>query len=319
MLDSETINKFLAPEHGVVSDVVITNKTYTLTRAGEYELIKGKNLEEFTRQDFIDMFNHYKWTLYGSTVRVNKAILVSYLEWQVAYNGLRFFDEANGLNALKSVNKSDLDAGEMLSLYYFASEEDFINCINGLFNGDEFIRAKVAVILYWAGLNQKQAALVRKDEISEQLHYLGRPLIKIMQEHAIQDSLLYTDTRGVNRTYYLSNSDYLLRASDALASTGKGSVNTPLAKPMLDKFIVTANRVAKEAGSPKRFKQSALSQNGLYCRIFEYEKSCGAFASNATTEYSLPILKTLGMEVSSSVARTIFNKYLCWREYFHQI
>ena len=331
MIANELIERYCEDLKKTKADETVTQSRRILTHVQEYEQLIGKDLVNFTLEDFGDMFAQNKWARgYGSFYR-NKSLIIAFIQW-LRSNG-EFYSFI-----LDDLIPSKVDPANSWE-DYFMFEDEFLQAIDAVVGDESSVRERTISALYWSGLTREEAINLKAQDLDESsLTILGR---KVSQKiFAIVKEC--NDTRGYDTVYEYSNgtirvisvqfgkSDYVLKVGTVLnlkENTPKEIPQGEDAKITIDtvnKFFKTINRRFSEL-SPvdkfydRRFKYATLSNNGLFVKVNEIERTSGISFDNPKVipcnELIRDVLKDYGVTSENAVFYK-WRQYNEWKKYF---
>ena len=121
MITEEKMNSFLEDRYPNIQDKSAYVIKRILAHVKDYEEVLGKDVENFTIEEFKILFEMQTWSVNRSSFAKNKSTIISYISWLQQVDG-RVYD-----SSLKYLRASDLNKQSIFEDRYFKSEDDLFD------------------------------------------------------------------------------------------------------------------------------------------------------------------------------------------------
>lgn len=335
MITSERIKRFCDETYLGYSESAWQKAASILKNLIPFEEQLGKPVEEFTYDDFVEVFNTKKWGL-KTTFHTNKSYLMSYLRWCGLKDGV-FYN-----SPIRDLQREDLDLSAKYDVEYFKSEEDFLKIVTTFLGEKRYIREAAVSVLAWSGLSVEETINLTRDDIDlEDMKILGRQVSMNIMEIVLKcyNTTEYTAVGARAKTYSLPMSKYIVRQAVYTKAANESAFSeeeTKLNKAMMNKLFNNILKTLvvfqdKTTGKPTiSLRQPSLFRNGLFVKMRTLEQSGvhiagGAFVSKQKgtfdqfLERNAALIDLLnGYQISTRPAAIdrVIGHYQDWKKYF---
>lgn len=270
----QNVNKYIERVSDGKSDKFITGIASTLNKAEKYAESIDKPLTEFTKQDFIGLFNKYNWAKIRGSFDTNRnriAVYIKFLFREEEKQGVIDSNRENVLDNLANLSVQELDE-ESIRQKYFSSEDEFLQFVDDL--GEEFVIEKMILLLSWAGFTSKEIGSLRRDSVNQQKSMIGmipcsdKLIEQVLRVRSI-DYYFIVAANNATRRFDLEDSDYLVRRPVARIRIDNESATT--STKAIECRISKLNKYNIKHGEHPVYL-SCLSLNRKFCDDYEFEK-----------------------------------------------
>ena len=326
MLTNELIERYLDDLKETKSQETAIQVKRILAHVKEYEDYSGKDLINFTLDDFKDMFAKNKWAIAYSGFYRNKSIIIAFIRW------LRKDTDEHYSYVLDDLSPTMLDSSNSWE-DYFASEAEFLEAVESVLGEDQLIREQTISVLYWVGLSRKEVIELKKQDLDkENLTILGKYKVseKIFSIVSKCEKTSFYEVLGNDRWSYtvcFGASDYVLKMGSPVSSKGTSLVRSgedaKITIDVTNKLFKNINKKFSEL-SPlnkfydKRLKNVNLKNNGLFTKLKAIEESNGVLFENpqlASIDAFKDTLELYGAKSPNAILYK-WRMYCDWKEYF---
>lgn len=288
-----------------------------LTKAEKYAASINKPLTEFTKQDFIGLFNSCKWVASRSSFDTNKMRIIRYLNFLFDAQDAVDTNRVTVINDLSGLKAEELDESA-LKQKFFASESDFLKYIDSL--DEECIVEKIILLLYWVGFTTEAIPSLRRHDIHKGASTIGTiscsaQILSRVIELSERDFYRAKTTGNVVRRFDFEDTDYLVRKT--INHVKEGEEGTPI----LPSTICSRMRRLRERGGKKHvndFSASSLALNRRFCDDYDYETRTGVELTPSCYVVNSAVNPSERMDTNNKACIYII-KYNQWKRVFHPI
>lgn len=326
MLTNELIERYLDDLKETKSQETAVQAKRILVHVKEYEDYAGKDLINFTLDDFKDMFAKNKWAIAYSGFYRNKSIIIAFIRW------LRKDTDEHYSYVLDDLSPTMLDSSNSWE-DYFASEAEFLEAVESVLGEDQLIREQTISVLYWVGLSRKEVIELKKQDLDkENLTILGKYKVseKIFSIVSKCEKTSFYEALGNDGRIYtvcFGASDYVLKMGSPVSSKGTSLVHSEedakITVDVTNKLFKNINKKFSEL-SPlnkfydKRLKNVNLKNNGLFTRLKAIEESNCVLFENPQLVPIDAFKDTLELYGAKSLNAILYKwrMYCDWKKYF---
>lgn len=333
MMNDETIDLFCQEIYSGAKASTVYQIKITLRHVKDFEDKLGKGVQEFTLEEFQELFEINKWTIARSELTRCKSLIMAYMRWLQQKNGEVYHYE------LRKLTSGDLDQSVNYGQNYFASEDDFASALFTTLGGKEQIRERTICILYWIGMTREEVINLKVSELKSEFctvseYPISERLYGLVDECArLKEWDIYLEDalgRKMCRHYLLPDSEYLLRKSFLVKESSSTDdlltgEDTKISAATVNKFFRTINHSFEKLPKDNRYcnmklRRSVLSNSGMFVKLYSLEQQGVKITSvgiNGVQDDSvIEVLKRYHVSLSESNVFNTMQKYFGWKKYF---
>lgn len=326
MLTNELIERYLDDLKETKSQETAVQVKRILVHVKEYADYVGKDLVNFTLDDFKDMFAKNKWAIAYSGFYRNKSIIIAFIRW------LRKDTDEHYSYVLDDLSPTMLDSSNSWE-DYFASEAEFLEAVESVLGEDQLIREQTISVLYWTGLSRKEVIELKKQDLDKKnLTILGKykvsekifSIVSKCEKTSFYEAL---GNDGRSYTVCFGASDYVLKMGSPVSSKGTSSVRSgedaKITVDVTNKLFKNINKKFSELLPLNRFydkglKNVNLKNNGLFTKLKAIEESNGILFENPQLVSIDAFKDTLELYGAKNPNAILYKwrMYCDWKKYF---
>lgn len=280
----------------------------------------GKQLNDFTKNDFAILFSENKWSSYTSFYKVH-SFLYDYLKWLSATDNIII----PSIEALSTLSFADVNSSYRMAELYFKDEEDFINALNYVIPGPAMARARAIEILIWLGYGINEIPTLKTSMLDKgNLSFNGKKISQALFEQlefcsnlsSYKFSMANDKSRDIgNRVveFELCESEYLVKASTRYP-TETGAISPRGIKRIISLTNIYFNNeeVAKKYYG-KQFKGTCLAINTIFIEWHQYEEENHI----DITKLKRKELKKIFPQYEKRITLNSVSNYKAWRNCYY--
>ena len=268
--DREDKTRFLLERYGDTSDKSMLIYIRRFNKIGTLEQELHKNLYQFSREDFLKLFQAFTNTV-ANGFSVLKSFVADYFQWAET-QGIK-----TPLSVLKEIAYDDTDLTGIYKQSYFPTFQNLKDELQMMLDlaGTEDVSVyqsvKMMVYLSWFGVENPEICGIRKQDVSDEqneLYLRERETTLILPESVMPEMREYRDAAGYYRPFHSADLTFF-RYKDSpflLRSYRKEQLSYIDVVNALKNF----SRLNDDPNG-KKFQYHKIYWSGVFSRAYAYE------------------------------------------------
>ena len=291
---------------------------YFLRSCSEVEEMFGKDLCDFSYMEYVILFERKKF-ISTATFTTNKSHIKGYVEWCISNN----FITSDRLVEVERLQIEDLNSSFKIKTEMFKDEDDLINCINAVVDGDQTWKDMYLAFygLCWYGLSDEDLFTLEANAVSGNQVNAASGLVTVSDKFA---KILerYKDTTvvavgniGNEKEYEYISSPLFIKVLKIARATYEIDRNFHSTRHKAWVKLMAEVPVASEYYGKELIPQK-IRNSGLYWRILQIEKSGKEVSVSNILDYVPNNAKD--NQARFRKASVVFRDYTHWKKDLHE-